>query len=128
MPIIQIKALPQKPEIEISKVIKAITTEVSKSTNIPLSNLWVTWETLAEHHYIEGIETTSVQPFNSHPPLINIISYVGKPAKLQEAILTSVGRTVTKELQIDPGNCFIVYSEVKAGHVYDGGEVVKEMS
>ena len=125
MPIIQIKALPQKSGLDINKILKTLTAEVSKATKIPLNNLWATWETLTSQLYIEGETSSSLQPFNSHPPLVNVISFEGKSIDIQEAIMTTVGRVLTRELQIDQGNCFIVYDEVKAGKVFVGGEILR---
>ncbi|MGH3103991.1 MAG: tautomerase family protein [Gaiellaceae bacterium] len=91
----------------------------------PPHGTWATWEAIRPGSYAEGAETPDRQPASTHPPLVSVLAFEGRPAELVERMLVCVADTLVRELGLEPGNVFVTYDEVASGRVYDGGQVVR---
>jgi hypothetical protein len=89
---------------------------------------WATWEQLEPGCYAEGAATPDEQPRATHPPLVSIVAFEGRPPELVERMLVCVAETLARELELEPGNVFVRYEEALSGRVYDGGKVVRRGS
>lgn len=124
MPIICIKTLPSSNEINIPEVLKKICVEVSKVINCDENNIWSTWEFIQPNYYAVGRQTSSYQTFNTHSPIVRIISFEGKEQKIIEGMMKLVAKILSDEIGIDIANIFIEYSQANSGQIFDGGNIV----
>ena len=82
---------------------------------------WATWEELEPGRYSEGGDAPGEQPRETHPPLVSLVAFEGRPSELVERMLTCVADTLVRELDLAPGNVFVTYDEARAGRIYTGG-------
>ncbi|OGQ35438.1 MAG: hypothetical protein A3F16_03730 [Deltaproteobacteria bacterium RIFCSPHIGHO2_12_FULL_43_9] len=126
MPVIEIKALPQKEWISVPNVLKKLSAKVSQVMGEEPKHVWASWESIKPEHYVEDNHETPLQPAGTHPPIVKILAFEGRPQELVEKLMSAVAEFLVKELELDPGNVFIIYQELRSGHVFDGGQVVKK--
>jgi phenylpyruvate tautomerase PptA (4-oxalocrotonate tautomerase family) len=124
MPVIEIRALPQPRELDVAAVLGAVTRAVAELLGEPATGSWATWEEIPPGRYSEGGAEPAEQPPETHPPLVRVTAYEGRPATLVAAILRTVAETVAAELQLAEGNVFVVYEEATPGRLYTGGRVL----
>jgi hypothetical protein len=117
-----VEALPQAPSVEVGQALGALCSEVAALLGEEPNGTWASWRTL--EHYVEGRDAPSVQPASTHPPLVRVIAFEGRPAEQVAALLRCVGAVLARELALEDGNVFVVYDEACAGRLYTGGEVV----
>jgi phenylpyruvate tautomerase PptA (4-oxalocrotonate tautomerase family) len=65
-----------------------------------------------------------MQPATTHPPLVRVIAFEGRPAEQVAALVRCVATTLARELTLEEGNVFVVYEEARPGRLYTGGDVV----
>ena len=123
MPVVEIRALPQRDGIDIGAVLTAVTTALAAVLNEEPSGTWATWEEIASARYAEGSDTPLSQPRDTHPPLVRVTAFEGRSPELVAAMLDTVAGTLTRELDLDPGNAFVRYDEARSGRLFTGGEV-----
>ena len=123
MPVVEIRALPQRDGIDIGAVLTAVTTALAALLNEEPSGTWATWEEIASARYAEGSDTPLSQPRDTHPPLVRVTAFEGRSPELVAAMLDTVAGTLTRELDLDPGNAFVRYDEARSGRLFTGGEV-----
>ncbi len=85
----------------------------------------MTWQTLAAGCYSEGGDAPATQPHATHPPIVRILAFEGRPPDLVERVLTDVADAVVRELGLAAGNAFVHWETLQAGMVYTGGRVVR---
>ncbi len=125
MPVIQIHALPQKADADISKTLKRLTTELAPIMGVKTSSVWATWNPIAPGQFAEGETTADRQPDSTHPPIVNLIAFEGRTPETIETALTRIAEILAAELKLAPGNAFITYTEAGSGRVFTGGKVRK---
>jgi hypothetical protein len=86
---------------------------------------WSTWETIDSGRYAEGELAPAEQPRATHPPLVSLLAFEGRSPEHVERMLVCVAETLARELDLDPGNVFVIYEEARSGRLYDGGRVVR---
>lgn len=123
MPILEIKALPQKPDIDVTACLKAICCAVADAVSIPRNHIWGTWESIKPGHYVEGDKSADVQMRSTHPPLVNVIAFEGRSQEDIETMIFATAKAVAQALAIAPENVFLTYTEVKSGKVFTGGKI-----
>ena len=128
MPVIEVKALPQKEWISVPNVLKKLSSKVAQVIGDQSKHVWATWESIKPEHYVEGNQEAALQPAGTHPPIVKIIAFEGRPKELVEKMMSGVAELLAKELELEAGNIFIIYQELPSGHVFDGGQVVKKSS
>jgi phenylpyruvate tautomerase PptA (4-oxalocrotonate tautomerase family) len=84
-----------------------------------------TWGTIEPGRYAEGSDSPTAQPRHTHPPLVTVTAFEGRPAELVEQMLTCVAETLVRELGLGDGNVFVTYDEVHSGRLYTGGRVLR---
>ena len=122
MPIVQVTALRQRVGVDIDAVSRALVEAVSRELGEEPSGTWVTWQTLPPGAYREGQDEAPLeQPAATHPPIVRVTAFEGRPPELVARILSSVAGTIVRELGLEAGNAFVVWDEVQAGHLHTGG-------
>ncbi|MEK7483746.1 MAG: hypothetical protein AABZ60_05370 [Planctomycetota bacterium] len=125
MPIIQIRALPQKSGIDIPHVLQTSCVEVANVMQIPVHHIWANWETL--QNYVEGDRSVSIQPESTHPPIVQLIMFEGRSVALIEKIMETIATTLCNTLHLQAGNVYILYTEAKAGLIHTGGKIRRSL-
>jgi phenylpyruvate tautomerase PptA (4-oxalocrotonate tautomerase family) len=124
MPIVQVTALRQRVGADLGAVSAAIAVAVGGELGEDPARTWVTWQTLDAGTYREGLDAApAVQPESTHPPLVRISAFEGRPPELVECVLSAVAGTLVRELGLDPGNVFVFWDELRAGRVHTGGTI-----
>lgn len=126
MPVIEIKALPQQPKKDVQAVLRKITSAVAEEMKLPPRRIWALWQDLEPHHYVEGDVAVGTQPQATHPPIVTLKMFQGRPPELIERVLQLIGDTLSEALHLEPGNVFLTYHEIEPGRLYTGGQVVHE--
>lgn len=124
MPVVQVTSLRQRVGVDIDAVSRALVVAVSRELGDEPSGTWVTWQTLPPGAYREGeTDAPLEQPTASHPPIVRVIAFEGRPPELVARILSAVAGTIVRELGLEPGNAFVVWDEARAGHIHTGGRM-----
>jgi hypothetical protein len=126
MPVISIKSLPFKHSVDIPSILVKLNTNASRVTGIDIRHIWSYWEFIKKNHYASGNITKEFTHNSTHSPIVEVISFEGKPGDSVESMLKSIAETISAETGIDIGNIFITYREVRSGEVFDGGEIVRK--
>jgi phenylpyruvate tautomerase PptA (4-oxalocrotonate tautomerase family) len=124
MPIIEIKALPQKTGVDVTAALKTICVRLADKMGIEPNQVWAAWTTIEPGSYLEGEDTARVQPYGTHPPLVNMMAFEGKSDREIEEAMMTIAEELAKHLQIDKENVFIKYDETRSGRVYTGGSTI----
>lgn len=128
MPVVRIRALPQPSGVEVAAVLGRVSLALADLLGEPPSGTWATWETIEPGRYAEGEEAPAEQPRSTHPPLVSLVAFEGRPPDLVEQMLVTVAETLARELELEPGNVFVTYDEARAGRLFTGGQVVRRGS
>jgi hypothetical protein len=125
MPLLQIKALPQKDPSKISQALKETCVAIARAYGCEESNVWATWEEIQPGFYVEGRQGADLQLPNSHPPIAELHCFEGKKnAKEIEELLLVASKTLSQALGMTD-NIFISYRELRSGQVISGNGVVR---
>jgi phenylpyruvate tautomerase PptA (4-oxalocrotonate tautomerase family) len=124
MPIIEIKALPQKEGIDTAAAMKTICVRLADKMGLEPKQVWATWTAIAPGSYTEGELQAKVQPYSTHPPLVTMLAFEGKSDREIEQAMLTIAEVLSRQLQIDPENIFIKYDETKSGRVFTGGTTI----
>ena len=122
MPILEIFALPQHSGINPQAAMKKTCVALAEIYGCAPEQMWATWQTLDPENYVEGETAASEQPEGTHPPIVHLYCFKGKPQEVIDKMLTTGSEVLSRELGI-PGNVFMVYNEIQSGRVYTGGAV-----
>jgi phenylpyruvate tautomerase PptA (4-oxalocrotonate tautomerase family) len=122
--VIEVTALPQRDGVDVASAAQALGAAVAMVLDEDPRETWVVWRTLEPGRYAEGGDAPDVQPRSTHPPLVTVVAYEGRPADLVGRILAAVADTLAAQLELEPGNVFVRWSEATAGRLYAGGRVV----
>lgn len=123
MPVVEIRALPQRDGLDLEGVLAAVTTELAALLNEESSGTWATWEEIPPGRYVEGSDAPLEQPRSTHPPLVRVTAFEGRTPELVAAILETVAGVLARGLGLEHGNVFVRYEEARAGRLFTGGEV-----
>ena len=122
MPIVQVTALRQRVGVDVGAVSQALAAAVSGELGEEPSGTWVTWQTLPAGAYREGVDDAPLeQPPATHPPIVRVSAFEGRPPELVARVLSAVAGTIVRELALQPGNAFVVWEELQAGRLHTGG-------
>jgi hypothetical protein len=124
MPVVEIQALPQ-PGIETAAVLRTLCRELAAELGEPPHAVWAVWRPLEPGAYAEGESTPDEQPQDTHPPLVRVIGFEGRPPGQVEAMLECAARVLARELGLEQGNVFALYDDARSGRLFDGGSIVK---
>jgi phenylpyruvate tautomerase PptA (4-oxalocrotonate tautomerase family) len=124
MPVVSITALPQRGGRPPEQVLAAVTHALAELLGEQPSGTWATWHEIPAGRYVEGGDAPAFQPAATHPPLVEVVAFEGRPPDLVERMLETVAEVLARELDLEPGNVFVRYVEATAGRLYTGGSVV----
>jgi len=124
MPILHIKALPQKDSSKIEGALKKACLAIADCYGCKPEHVWATWEELRTDWYVEGGLSVEVQPQKTHPPIVTLTCFEGGSSAKVEELLLLTSRALSEELGIDD-NIFITYHEAKSGEVAAGNKIIK---
>ncbi len=120
----QVTALRQRVGADLDAVSRAIVLAVSREIEEDPQGTWVTWQTLPAGAYREGEnDAPEEQPAATHPPLVRINAFEGRSPETIARVLSAVAGAVVRELELDPGNVFVVWDELYAGRLHTGGGI-----
>lgn len=125
MPVLHIRALPQKENVDIQSALKKTTVAISEAYGCDPKHVWATWQELSPGFYVEGSNNADIQPESTHPPIGELICFEGKSSEQIKKVLHAAAATLSKELGI-LDNIFITYREAKSGQVIAGNGVVRK--
>ena len=125
MPVVRIRALPQREPFDVTAVLAAVCGAVGEELRQPASGTWATWESLEPGRYSERGSAPLEQPRDTHPRLVTVLAFEDRPSEVVERVLVRVADVLARELRLEPGNVFVTYEEARSGCVYDGGSVVR---
>ncbi len=118
----QVTALRQRVGTDLDAASRAIVLAVSREIEEDPQGTWVTWQTLPAGTYREGEnDAPAEQPAATHPPLVRINAFEGRSPETIARVLSAVAGAVVRELELDPGNVFVVWDELHAGRLHTGG-------
>jgi hypothetical protein len=120
VPVLQISALPQS-DVDVGRVLATLCREVADELGEELRGTWATWQTVV---YAEGDDVRTEQPPSTHPPIVRVIGFEGKPAEVVRGILERVADVLERELRLEPGTVFVLYDEARSGRLLTGGRIV----
>jgi phenylpyruvate tautomerase PptA (4-oxalocrotonate tautomerase family) len=124
MPVVRISALPQRGGRPPEQVLAAVTHALAELLGEQPTGTWATWHEIPAGRYVEGGDAPAFQPAATHPPLVEVVAFEGRPPDLVERMLETVAEVLARELELEPGNVFVRYVEATAGRLYTGGSVV----
>jgi phenylpyruvate tautomerase PptA (4-oxalocrotonate tautomerase family) len=125
VPIVRISALPQPGGVEPERALAAVTHALADLLGEEPSGSWATWTEIPPGRYAEGGDAPALQPAATHPPLVDVIAFEGRPPDVVERMLTTVAEALERELGLGRGNVFVRYVEATDGRLYTGGSVVR---
>ena len=125
MPILHVKALPQKDPSLISKALKKTCLKIANFYKCEPNQVWATWEEIRPGHYFEGETEALVQPENTHPPIAQLTCFEGSSAEQIEELLKIASLSLSESLDIGD-NIFMTYHEAKSGEVVAGNGIVRK--
>jgi phenylpyruvate tautomerase PptA (4-oxalocrotonate tautomerase family) len=94
MPLIAIRALPQRNGVDADAALREVTHAVATLIGGEPRGTWAT-----------------VQPRATHPPIVTLSAAPGRP---QAELLRCVAETLARALELEPGNVWVRYDEVQA--------------
>ncbi|MBT4790545.1 MAG: hypothetical protein HON90_03160 [Halobacteriovoraceae bacterium] len=125
MPILHVRALPQKDSSKITPALKKTILAISETYGCSPHQVWATWEEIKSGWYVEGENEASEQPLETHPPICELTCFEGRTSEEVEKLLEVAASTLSKELGIKD-NIFMTYKEAKSGQVIAGNGIVRK--
>jgi hypothetical protein len=121
--VVRISALPQRGGHPPERALAAVAHALAELLEEEPAGSWATWEEIPAGRYAEGGDAPAYQPASTHPPLVELVAFEGRPPELVERMLETVADVLARELDLEPGNVFVRYVEATAGRLYTGGRV-----
>jgi phenylpyruvate tautomerase PptA (4-oxalocrotonate tautomerase family) len=123
VPVIEISALPQPEAVDPAAALRAVTRAVAAALGEDERGTWATWRPVEPGRFVEGSDAPAVQPRSTHPPLVRVTAFEGRPDEEIARVLTAVADALAGALGLEPGNVFVRYDEATAGRLYTGGSL-----
>lgn len=121
MPVIEIRALPQKAGVDRAAAMSRACEALAAAAGVRPGAMWATWAELDPALYVEFDARVAVQPDESHPPLVEIVAFEGRSPETIEAMIVAVAQALGAGLRIPPENLFITYREAARGRLWTNG-------
>jgi len=119
MPLIEIKALKPRADVDAGRALKNAAWELAKVLGVPPEKVRAVW--IPVECYAEGDKTISEQPSDTHPPIVSVYAFEGRPPALVEKAILCVAENVCRDLKLAPGNVWVHYTSMGAGTLYIAG-------
>ena len=99
MPILHVRALPQKHPRKIKTALKKTIAAIARVYGCDLHQVWATWEEIKPGYYCEGDIEKNQQLKTTHPPICEIICFEGKkPNEVKSGRVIAGNGIVRKKL------------------------------
>ena len=121
MPVINIKSLPVRDRINIPEILVRLNQSVANVSGIDPEHVWSYWEFIKSGFYAVGKNIAASVHEQTHSPIIRVTCLEGKTTEQIKIILETIAATISRELDIEYGNMFIVYDNIDPAMVFDGG-------
>lgn len=125
MPFIHVRSLPFEPAVDIADVVAKVSRDFADRTGVSLDHVTTTWILLAPGHYAAGGRTARLQPPDSHPVLVDLLTPDFHDAAAVERMLRVVVDSIADRVGVRQDNIFVCHRRASSGGVLDGGEVVR---
>ncbi len=125
MPVINVKSLPVNDHTNIPEILIRLNASVAEAMEIKPEHVWSYWEFIKSGFYSVGKDVAAETHEQSHSPIITITGIEGTPQEKISKAFEAIAKLIASELEIDYGNVFIVYDELKRGMVFGSGETIK---
>lgn len=102
---------------------KKLCRETATLMKISENQVWATWVTIAPGNYVEGSIAEEKQPTLTHPPIVNLLAFEGRPQSLIEQVIRKAAEILSSELELESGNIYMTYTETRSGRTYVGGNL-----
>jgi phenylpyruvate tautomerase PptA (4-oxalocrotonate tautomerase family) len=123
MPLIEIKSLPPRSGADPSAALKNATWEVSKVLGVAPEKIRAVWVALEPGHYADAATLADASQSGTHPPVVHLSCFEGRPPELIEKVVRAVADSVGRDLKVAPGNVWVYYEELKAGRLFVDGAI-----
>lgn len=125
MPLISIKSLPFDNDVDVPVMIKTITEDFARSTEISIEHITVTWEFIPPRHYaVAGLLPATQPQTGSHPILVDLHAPSFHKQDAITSMLECLAFSISKRSGVAYSNIFISYQKVMSGNLFDRGNVV----
>lgn len=125
MPLISIKSLPFDNDVDVPGMIKSITEDFARRTDISIEHITVTWEFIPPRHYaVAGLLPATQPQTGSHPVLVNLHAPSFHKQDAISTMLECLAFSVSKRSGVAYSNIFISYQKVLSGNLFDRGKIV----
>ncbi len=125
MPVIHVKSLPFANEFDPSQIVGDLCRDFATETGIGLQYVTVTWEYLPSGHYAVAGNAAALQPRDSHPVLVDLLTPDFHTSARVEVMLRAVAAAIAARTPVDAGNIFVNHRRAYAGGVFSDGDMVR---
>jgi hypothetical protein len=122
MPVIEVRALPQRQGFQSGPVLRQLCTAVAERLGVPLQRVGATWDTL--NGYVSGDREGESQEPAAFPPVVSIIAFEGRTPEQIRSVIEGVGAILARELGIERTNLFLTWNGVPSGCLETGGKIL----
>lgn len=125
MPLICIKSLPFEKDVDVPGMIKSITEDFARGTDVSIEHVTVTWEYIPSRHYaVAGLMPATQPQTGSHPVLVDLHAPSFHKSDSIGAMLECIAFSISKRSGVSYSNIFINYHKVNSGDLFDRGSIV----
>ena len=110
MPLIEINALPQPADVDVSKVVVELNREISEALGCRLDAVWTVWRTMTGP-YARGEDLADQQPRATHAPIVHV--HLHRTPDETARVVETIERVLVRELAVAPGNVFVTVQPVE---------------
>lgn len=123
MPSIRVRALPQKEDAEVSTVLNELCEIVAECLGAPVAQVRAIWQTIDAGSYAEDGVFPKVQPYDTHPPIVELVAFIGRTPEVITNAVEQVANTLVKGLGLSEGNAWVSYVEAGRGELFVNGSI-----
>ena len=124
MPFIHIKSLPFEPELNISRILRAIAKDFSQKTDVSLEHIHTTWEYFQPGHYTTRDRTPDIHPSKYHVVIADLLTPDFNDKKTVKQMLACLADSISKHAHLSRNQIFINHRQAHSEYVFDDGEIV----
>ena len=109
MPLIEIDALPQPPDVDTAEVTRELNRAVAAALGCRLDAVWTVWRTVSGP-YTRGDDTSLEQRRDTHGPIVHV--YHHRAPEEVARVVETIERILARELSLGPSNVFVTVQPV----------------
>ena len=123
MPVIQVKALPQDPPLDLAEVLPKISADFAAYAGVAEQFVSLTWTWLQPGHYLCAGQPAQTQPATSHPLLVELLVPDFHRPDQSSRLLRVLAGVLAEHTGVAVRNIFIELRLARAGQAFDDGGV-----